>query len=52
MLQIVEKEFKNEYSKSGYVATIDKDIVWQMSVRWTNKGNIIFHNQIEPIIVN
>lgn len=52
MLQIVEKEFKNEYSKNGYVATIDKDIVWQMSVRWTNKGTIIFHNQIEPIIVN
>ena len=52
MLQIVEKEFKNEYSKNGYVATIDKDIVWQMSVRWTNKGTIIFHNQVEPIIVN
>lgn len=52
MLQMVEKEFKNEYSKNGYVATIDKDIVWQMSVRWTNKGTIIFHNQVEPIIVN
>lgn len=52
MLQIVEREFKNEYSKNRYVATIDKDVVWQMSVRWTNKGTIIFHNQIEPIIVN
>ena len=52
MLQIVEREFKNEYSKNGYVATIDKDVVWQMSVRWTNKGTIIFHNQTEPIIVN
>lgn len=52
MLQIVESEFKNEYSKNRYVATIDKDMVWQMSVRWTNKGTIIFHNQIEPIIVN
>ena len=52
MLQIVEREFKNEYSKQSYVATIDKDVLWQMSVRWTNKGTIIFHNQIEPIIVN
>ena len=52
MLQIVEKEFKNEYSKNRYLATIDKDVLWQMSVRWTNKGTIIFHNQIEPIIVN
>lgn len=52
MLQIVESEFKNEYSKNRYVATIDKDVVWQMSVRWTNKGTIFFNNQIEPIIVN
>lgn len=52
MLKIVEKEFKNEYIKNGYIAMIDKDVVWQMSVRWTNKGTIIFHNQIEPIIVN
>ena len=52
MLQIVEREFKNEYSKNRYVATIDKDMVWQMSVRWTNKGTIFFNNQIEPIIVN
>lgn len=52
MLQIVEKEFKNEYSKNRYLAAIDKDVLWQMSVRWTNKGTIIFHNQIEPIIVN
>ena len=52
MLQIVEREFKNEYSKNRYVATIDKDVVWQMSVRWTNKGTIFFNNQIEPIIVN
>ena len=52
MLQIVEREFKNEYSKNRYLATIDKDVLWQMSVRWTNKGTIIFHNQIEPIIVN
>lgn len=51
-LQIVEREFKNEYSKNGYVATIDKDVVWQMSVRWSNKGTIIFHNQTEPIIIN
>ena len=52
MLQIVESEFKNEYSKNRYVATIDKDMVWQMSVRWTNKGTIFFNNQIDPIIVN
>lgn len=52
MLQIVEREFKNEYSKNRYVAMIDKDVVWQMSVRWTNKGTIFFHNQIERIIVN
>ena len=52
MLQIVEREFKNEYNKNRYVATIDKDVVWQMSVRWTNKGTISFHNQIDPIIVN
>ena len=52
MLQIVEREFKNEYNKNRYVATIDKDMVWQMSVRWTNKGTISFHNQIDPIIVN
>ena len=52
ILQIVEREFKNEYTKNRYVAMIDKDVLWQMSVRWTNKGTIIFHNQIEPIIVN
>lgn len=52
MLQIVESEFKNEYSKNRYVATIDKDMVWQMSIRWTNKGTIFFNNQIDPIIVN
>ena len=52
MLKIVEKEFKNEYIKNGYIAMIDKDVVWQMSVRWSNKGTITFHNQIEPIIVN
>ena len=52
MLQIVEREFKNEYSKQRYVATIDKDVVWQMSVQWTTKGTIFFHNQIDPIIVN
>lgn len=52
MLQIVESEFKNEYSKNRYVATIDKDMVWQMSVRWTNKGTIFFNNQIDLIIVN
>ena len=52
MLQIVEREFKNEYNKNRYVATIDKDVVWQMSVRWTNKGTISFYNQIDPIIVN
>lgn len=52
MLQIVESEFKSEYSKNRYVATIDKDMVWQMSIRWTNKGTIFFNNQIDPIIVN
>ena len=52
MLQIVESEFKNEYSKNRYVATIDKDMVWQMSIRWTNKGTIFLNNQIDPIIVN
>ena len=52
ILQIIEREFKNEYTKNRYVAMIDKDVLWQMSVRWTNKGTIIFHNQIEPIIVN
>lgn len=55
-LQELIKELKTHFIKQcyvhTYVAAIDKDVLWHMSVRWARRGTISFTSDTEPIIIN
>ena len=52
MVKMLPGEFGKEYNNSKYMAVIDKEVVWHMSIRGASKGSIFFRSETEPIIVN
>ena len=52
LVKELKTHFTKQYSVNTYVAAIDKDVLWHMSVRWARRGTISFTSDTEPIIIN
>ncbi len=52
LVKALKTHFTKQYSVNTYVAAIDKDVLWHMSVRWARRGTISFTSDTEPIIIN
>lgn len=52
IVKMLPGEFGKEYNNSKYLAVIDKEVVWHMSIRWASKGSISFRSETDAIMVN